>query len=342
MTPQEARAKLVDVISRSYSRDELDEVVFKALNNRLAFYVGEASLLTMVDKFIGELELTPDTLADFLAVLSTWTRKPEVRAAINDYLEIPAGEDPYDALMVLDEPFVNRQISRDKLRELFQTPNRRAMVVRGIRASGKSYSRWLIEHLARTEGIEPVFVELRDNAIEDVVGQIINDLSLPPTEFRDRLAQASTMTKGFISALRGSARKMKEGEHWCLIFDSHDYDTVPQAMRTFVDDLLAEVANLQMLPIWMVVLGHRPLPPVPGVPAQLRKPPIIDDILQLSAPDVEKYLQQFSAQRGVALAVNPSDLSEEIFQGLNPPLDHEGMQTVAVRLREKIAQIGGG
>ena len=42
----------------------------------------------------------------------------------------------------------------------------------------------------------------------------------PPSEFRDRLAQASTIAKGFIWALRGSARKMVSGERRRLIIDT--------------------------------------------------------------------------------------------------------------------------
>jgi hypothetical protein len=133
---------------------------------------------------------------------------------------------------------------------------------------------------------------------------------------------------------------MQAGERWCLIFDSHDYDTVAEATRNFVDELLSEVANLQMQPIWMVVLGHRQAPPGGGPtapPARL----ITDDILQMTQPDIEKFLLQLSVQQGQSLAQGRSSaLTADIFQGLQPPLDHLGMQTLAHRLREKIVEIG--
>jgi hypothetical protein len=340
MNPK-VRAELVEVIARIYTLPQLDALVRKALNRALEYYVGPSDRITTVDKLIAALELTPEDLETLLVSLHAWARAPALRAAIDAYYGAPAGEDPYDALMVLDEPFVNRQKSRDKLRDLFQNPNRRAMVVRGVRATGKSYSRWLIEHVARSEGIEPVFVELKDNVLDDIVAQIINDMSLPPQEFRDRLAQFSTITKGFISALRGSARRMPAGELWCLIFDSHDYDTVPKVMRDFVDELLVDVANLQMPPIWMVVLGHRPPPPAAGPtapPARL----ITDDILPMTQPDIDKFLEQLCKRIGPLLPQGQtSALSADIFLDLTAPLDHEAMQILAVRLREKIAQIRG-
>jgi hypothetical protein len=336
----EVRAKLVKVIASMYTLAQLNTFVRKALDQGLEYYAVAPDLLTTVDKLIEELERTPDDLETFLAKLRVWEMRPALRAAIDAYYGAPGAEDPYDALLILSEPFVNRQISRNKLRDLFQGPNRRALVVRGPRASGKSHSRWLIEQVARSEEIEPVFVELKDNVLEDIIWQIINDLSLPPQEFRDRLAQASTMTKGFISALRGSARKMQAGERWCLIFDSHDYDTVAEANRNFVNELLFEVANLQMQPIWIVVLGHREVPPGSGPtapPARL----ITDEILHVTQPDIEKFLLQLSEQQGQSLAQGRSAaLTADIFQGLQPPLDHLGMQTLAHRLREKILEIG--
>jgi hypothetical protein len=335
MNPK-VRAKLVDVIAGMYSLTQLNTVVSKSLGHSLEYYVGATDLLTSVEKLITALEFTPDDLNTLLADLTVWNRKPALRVAIDAYYGAPPPADPYDTLMALDEPFVDRQILRTKLRDLFQTGNRRALVVRGPRASGKSYSRWLVEHVARSEGIEPVFVQLKDNLLEDIVWQVINDLSLPPNDFRDRMAQASTITKGFIPAFRGAARKML-AERWCLIFDSHDYDTVPKATRNFVDELLSEVANLQMASIWTVVLGHRVEPPELGPPPPLTKA-IKDDILQVTQPDVQKFLEEFSLLPGRA-PLEPGKatlLAAEIFENLNPPLDHPGMEILATRLREKI------
>jgi hypothetical protein len=330
----EARARLVDAIARLYTIQQLEAIVRRFLNTGLDQYVALANNRpTIVDQFLAALERRPDERDTFLARLHSVEIR--LRAPIDRYYDKPTDPDAYDALMVLEEPFVDRQISRDKLRELFQKQNRRALVMQGPRAAGKSHSRWLIELIARSESIEPVFVQLKDNTLEDVVTQIINEMNLPDQDFRDRLAQASTMTKGFMSALRGAVRKMEAGQRWCLIFDSHDYDTVDKAMRDFVDTLLSEVVDSQM-PIWMVVLGHRAAAAAIG-PAKPSARLITDTILPLTQPDVEKFLEQLSKQNGATFAAN---VATEIFQGLTPPLDHEGMTTLAGRLRDKLDKAG--
>jgi hypothetical protein len=331
---EEARHRLVDAIAKLYSVAQLGSIVLRFLNHPLEHYVALADKPTMVEKLLTALERETDDRDTFLAKLRETEMR--LRALIDAYYGVPTDPIAYEALLVLDEPFVDRQISRDKLRELFQKVNRRALVVRGPRAAGKTHSRWLIEHIARSEGIEPVFVQLRDNTIEDVVGQIINDLSLPAKDFRDRLAQASTMTKGFVSALRGSARQMTAEQRWCLIFDSHDYDTVDKALRDFVDALLSEVVDVQMKSIWMVVLGHHAAVSTVGSATPSARL-ITDTILPLTPPDVEKYLEQLAHQTGASFAAN---LATEIFQGLTPPLDHDGMNILAGRLRDKIAEAG--
>jgi hypothetical protein len=330
----EARAKLIDAIIRLYTVAHLGTVVQKILGCRLEQYSALTDAPTTVDNFLAALERQPDDRDRFLSRL----RVLEIRlcAAIDAYYGMPGDPEPYDALMVLDLPFVDRKPTRDKLRELFQKENRRAMVVRGARATGKSHSRWLFEHVARSEGIDSVFVELKYNSVEEVVTQLINDLSLPPREFRDRLAQATTMTKGFVSALRGAARQMPAQQRWCLIFDSYDYDTVDNAMRDFVDALLAEVADLQMKPIWMIVLGHRAAAPVVGA-TQPSARLIKDDILQLTEPDIKKFLEQLTEQKGVTFAATAST---DIVDALTLPLDHGKMARFAERLREKLEEAG--
>jgi hypothetical protein len=330
----EIRSRVVEAIARAYTLDQLDSVVNRALNHTLDFYVAKGDRLTTVDKLIAALELVPDDCEDLLVKLRVWTSSPELRAAIDKYYGAPDSPDPFEEVMILGEPYVDRQILRNKLRQVFQVPTRRALVIRGPRAAGKSYSRWVIELAGRSQTIDPVFVQLKDNVLDDIVAQLINDMNLPPRDYRDRMAQFSTIGKGFISALRGSAKQMPVGQRWCLIFDSHDHETVPGVVRDFVNDLLREVATLQMLPIWMVVLGYGTASGIAGSAATPGNV-ISDDILHLTPPDVDKFLQQMADQTG-----HPYSDSSAIFAGLAPPFDHEGMAIITARLKERIATIG--
>jgi hypothetical protein len=331
---EEARAKLVDAIVRRYKIKQLDAVVHRLLGRRLETITAIADSPTTVDGLLAALERESEAAVDkFLLPLRV--QEAPLRAPIDTYYGVPADPEPYDALQPSDVPFVDRQISRDKLRRLFENPNRRAMVIRGARAAGKSHLRWLVEHVARTKGFEPVFVQLKnESSVQDVVQQLIDDLSLPWRDFNDRLAQPTRMTRGFVSALRGYARQMPPEQRWCLIFDNHDYDTVAQAMRDFVDALLAEVADLQMRSIWMVVLGHFAAGPAVGA-AKPSARLITDDIPPLTPPDVEKFLKQLTDDEAFAATA-----ASYIFNGLTPPLDHLGMEALADRLREKIDEAG--
>jgi hypothetical protein len=334
----EARGNLVDVIARTYTLKQLDALVHRALGQPLEYYAIAPDLQTVVDKLIAELEQRPADLATLLFKLREWVPPPPLRAAIDRYYGIASTEMPYEALVVLDEPFVNRQLLRGKLNDLFHQPNRRVLVVRGPRAAGKSHSRWLIEHVSRSEGVETVYLQLKDNTLEDIVSQLINELNLPPKEFRDRLAQFATVTKGFVSALRGSSRAMPPGQRWCLIFDSHDYDSVPKESRDFVDALMGDVANVQMPPIWMVVLGHRPSQTV-----QPSARVIADEVVPMTSPEVERFLSDLAGRWGRTFGegTTVADVARELFQGLVPPLDHDGMRTLHDRLCTKVADLTG-
>jgi hypothetical protein len=332
------RGKLIDVITRFYNLAQLNAIVQKALNQPLEYFANGGTYPVLVDKLLADLELRPDDRDTFLAVLKVATTRSEVRGAINAYYGVPPDPDPYDSLRPLDEPFVNRQNSREKLRSLFRSPNRRALVIRGPKASGKSHSHWLIEYVARSEGIEPVLVQLRGATLDDVVTQIINDLQLPVQEFRDRQAQASTQTKGFISAFRGWTKTLPPLTRWCLLFDNHDDESVDAAVSGFVDALLSEVADFTMPPVFVIVLGHRTIPR-PG--AATAKRAVTDDILQMTQPDVERFLQQLATQNGAALQPGESTtLAASVFENLVSPLDHDGMTTLSGRLADKITAMG--
>jgi hypothetical protein len=337
MIPKE-RGKLIAAIAEFYDVSQLDAIVKQALNHELEYYASGETRPIIFGKLLTELERADEDLVNFLALLRSLTSFPQVRRAINAYLGLPPDPDPYDALKPLDEPFVNRQNSRDKLRNLFRSANRRALAIRGPRASGKSHSHWLIEHVARSEGIEPVFVQLRGVALDEILAQIINDLRLPVQEFRDRQAQFTTQAKGFISAFRGWTKTLPATSRWCLLFDNHDDETVTSEARDFVDDLLSEAADFRMPPIFVVALGHRAATR-PGAATANRV--VADDIVQMTQPDVDRFLLALAAQAGLALSpARSGTLTEAIFKGLVPPLDHEGMTTLTGRLFEKIIEIG--
>jgi hypothetical protein len=328
----EGRAKFLKALCRAYERAQLDSVVRASLGHSLEYYAIGSDLPTIVDKLLDDLEKRPQELFPFLFRIRQTTRRPELRSAIDGYLQISNLDgNIYEALVVLDEPFVDRHIFRQRLRELFETPNRRVLVLRGGRVVGKSHSRWLIQHVSENIGIDMVYVDLLGNTVDDIVGQLINDMNLPPREFRDRLAQVSTISKGFVSALRGFSRRMQE-QHWCLVLDGYDRAEVTDDVRSLVDVLLYEVARVQMNPIWLVLLGYGALP------HDLRFHVIEEEVLPIAKPDVERFLRDLAASLHKTGATTTT-ICDSIFNGLQHPLDEQGMTTMITRLRAKVVDL---
>ena len=343
--PEEERANLVQVLARTYSVEQLDVLVKRALGKPLQYYAIAPDLLTVVDKLLSDLELTPTTeRLTFLLNVREWCRQPLVRGAIDAYLGLAdSSTETYEALVVFEEPFVDRQLFRDKLRDLFQNQNRRALVARGPRACGKSHTRWLVQHVARSEGFQSIFVDLQDIKLDEIVSQLINEMNLPPKDFRDRLAQFAAMSKGFVTALRGICKAGLLGQRWCIVFDSYDSDRVGQELREFVDILLADIGNLQMDPVWIIILGHRQSQTIIRGAAVPLVRVIADDIQPVLQSDVAKFLKDFSVRAGVEIADEvAASQASEIFGNLSTPLDLDGMMTMKDRLREKLSSMTGG
>jgi hypothetical protein len=324
---------------KEYTREQLDSLVRQLLKNPLTHYVSAVSSHPIqVDNFIAELELQPDVANSFLIwILGLPPRRPQLRSAIRAYLGLPAPPDAYAALLVFDEVFVDRHLFRAKLRDLFNSPVNRVLVARGPRFCGRTHSKWLIQHVADSEGIKVVVVDLLDVDVADAIAQLINEMSLDPKEFADRMAQASTKAKGFASALRGYAKANKTGDRWCLVFDHFDREEVPKASREFVE-LLVKDAALQTLPnISVIVLGHSG-----SVDGQFAHKVLDEDILPLQPTDVERYLADVAADRGKV--ITPAELlnhRNKVFADLKLPLDFTGMQEMSKRLRREVATLRG-
>ena len=335
----ESRARLVKTLARAYQFDQLNGVVRKVLHNNLEYYVARADMLTVADQLLSKLEQRRDDLEELLLWILAWTRKVELKAAITEYLDLPDEDgNVYDALIVLEEPFVNRQMLRQNLRELFEIRARGALVVRGTRWVGKSHSRWLIQHIAKKVGVEIVHLDLVENSVDDIIGQLINEMNLPVKEFKDRVAQVSTVGKGLASALRGISRTLEDGHNWCLVFDGHDREEAAAGMRELVEPLLHSAAKLELQPIQIILLGYGKI-----LPVDIRVRILEDDVAPLSQRDVENFLKEFAARSGQVLPeTRCASMCSWIFDGLAFPLNQDGMKLMNERLRKKLAEVRNG
>ena len=331
---QNARPKVIETISRAYDIDQFDSLVRALLRQGLAFYAStKLPMPTIVDQLLSALERQGEpVLVDFLIKVREVTHRPELRAAVDDFLATATvSANSYQALVVFGEPIVDRHLLRKHLQVLF-TGNKRLLVVRGEKTPGKSHSRWLIQHVAQSQGFELVYCDLVGNSVDEIVGQIINDMSLPPQDFRDRLAQFSTVAKGFISALRGYSRKQPlQHQQWCLVFDGYDREQVAESIRELVGPLVQDIANFGMPPISVILLGYR------GTAlSKVMARALEEEIQPLTEADVEKFFDdlrkcdQFCPQRSSA------KMRKSVFDGLSLPLNSDGMYQIASRIRAEL------
>lgn len=328
MNPQ-ARKALVDALCHAYTQEQLNQVVREFLQHDLEYYAVAGSYAAIVDKLLDELDRSTSDLLKLLIGIMLRTTRPELKSAIEAYLGIASqSSDPYDTLLVFAQPFVDRTTFRRKLRDLFDGPYKRVLLTRGAQGSGRTYCLNLIQHTAEARGIRVAALDLLDTPTpDDLIGQIINTMSLDPKQLRDRVAQLSTQGKGLASALRGEAAKFaQQGQRWCIVIDHLDRDEVSDPARELFIPLIQDVARRQVPNVWMVALGFKG-----QLGAGLTGALIDDELLPLSRTDVEQYMTAFVRQKNAQHVDEPALLTK-IFAGLTPPLVGETLLTMSQRL----------
>lgn len=334
-----ALSQLEDALLNYYkTQQQLDSVVQRALDEPLGYIISpNNNLKTIVNELLRSLELD-GRIRLFLRYISKTNISPELRNAIELYSgNLAPSPNPYTALIVSNQPFVDRTSFRGALARLFGE-NLRVLIMNGNRYSGRTYSRLLVQHVAENIGIIPLYIDLmnglQSKEVQDIVLQCSNYMSLPPSNFRDPAAQQSTQTKGFIYFLIGWFRSLEGSQQrWCFIFDHYDRDEVLPACREFVDLLIEELINNSgIINVRTVLLGNKPV--IPRTIASY----ILNDRLEPFLPsDVEQYLGDIAQRNG--RSVSAQDLlaqREKVFEGLTQPLDLDGLYTVTDRLAKYI------
>jgi hypothetical protein len=88
----------------------------------------------------------------------------DIRKQIESSRQAVAGQvNPFDVVVLQGgRPFINRRGFRDSLRKFTQPNNTRVLVVRGESRTGRTYSRWFLQHFARNAAnLEYVLIDLQ-------------------------------------------------------------------------------------------------------------------------------------------------------------------------------------
>lgn len=313
------RTQLEVELRRAYSKDRLPAVVQSVLGERLVDVVNlNASYESVMFDFMNYLEQDDERLQKFLATLSmSSSSPPSLRRTIDDYVGVPVlDDDPFSELVPNGRPFVDRKDFRNRLREFFDSIVTPLFYVRGPRQHGRSFSKELLHHIGRAEGINIVPIDLVGTDALMVYQLITYELGIPPLQMRDREAQAPALARGLVAGLRNRSRSLEPGERWCIVFDQYDVDEVAPPLRQFVDTLAFHLLPPTTPGIFVVVLGHDRPPPVSAGFHSVE-----DDISPIYRADVARFVREWSERVGRDFSDAAVErVCDNVLDGLSSPL----------------------
>jgi hypothetical protein len=243
---------------------------------------------------------------------------------------------PYKDLIVLGQPFADRQSFRDKLKDLLNSQYNRTLAANGPRYCGRSHSRILVRHVGQKIGIGVAVVDLLKTDVGEAISDLINQMQLDVKDIRDRMAQFSTQSKGFLSALRGITQNqfVQTNTRWCIVFDHHDLTETPPERKEFAELMIQELMEDTLPNIWIVMLGLGSCQYL----APNYVPNIMNvELLRLGLTDIETYINDLQVQKS-SMPLDAATLQAErdkVLADLTMPLETvESMDSMSRRLRQ--------
>ena len=163
----------------------------------------------------------------------------------------------YDDRLPLKKPLIDREDLRASLYQLLEADpeNPRVMTVRGA-APGKTYCRWLIQHVADELDLEPpVHVDLLEvESVDRLAKRLVDKLGLPYADFQARFSTEVREGKYFNDWLSGESRRFARDKRWLIVFDHIAKDGVPQDVSNTVIDLAIRAIKRELTNVWVILL----------------------------------------------------------------------------------------
>jgi hypothetical protein len=219
-----------------------------------------------------------------------------------------AQAEPYDACFVESHPFVNRGPLRELLRSLHAPKPKalkkpRILIIRGNTKSGKSHTKYLINHLAAKYGFEKAFVDLASNGgdvsrptVARTIGALMRLTGVPQPGTEQLTRWALNFFADFVGQIGDSA--------WWLVIDDFEHVSVSDELAEFIDELAGKI-NLSLPNVRLILIGYKrePLSTVSRIVVQETTEPISDEQLA-------NFFAQFYREYGPALG--DDELSDKI------------------------------
>ena len=167
---------------------------------------------------------------------------------------------PYDACFVESHPFVDRGPLRGLLRNLHAPKptalkKPRILVIRGDTKSGKSHTKYLINHLAGQYGFEKAIVDLASNGgdvsrptVARSIGAQMRLSGVPQPGTEQLTRWALNFFDDFVGQIGNSA--------WWLVMDDFEHVSVSDALAEFINELATKI-NMSLPNVRLILIGYK-------------------------------------------------------------------------------------
>ncbi len=335
-------SNLAVMIERHFIYQTLDQAVQLGLNSQLQHYSLAPNLPAVILDLCRKVN-AEGRLPDLVKGLLNTNPAPELRAALAAFsAAVPsAAVDPFEALLVTElppVPMINRQFLRNYLRNLVNVNyGYRVISVDGPTASGKTYSKQLIQHIAASLGATTVTIEVVNAAraltLQETVKKIAFGFSSNAIAEMDRLFPDKPTDAQSAERFVDWAGSVSQGfatggkEYW-LLLDGLDRSGAEPVRDLLVPLLLKAIADRNVIGMKLFLLGDDATRVGDASHIVLH-----ESTRSISEKDIGAFLTAFAAQKGYALG--PAELTqilERVIAGTQWPFDHKALQSIRARL----------
>lgn len=254
-------------------------------------------------------------------------------------LRAPSDVPAHLALLLDGAPFVNQQSLRGVLHEMTQTDGPKVLQITGAPISGKTYSQFLIDHVARSvnarRNVSLPFeaTTTAREVIEDLARQM--RLGTLPT-YADAPQDTTAVTR-MVRDFAIAATDLKED--WWLIFDGFDTQRIDDSVVTLMHGLGQAIGMGQLAHVRLFLLAWNPNRSISGPPPGR----VTDHAVRLFERDeVKDYLDdlvsQFAMPDGMQSTDQILDLCYEGWDAVPDPLTRASYLTRRIHTIVKAAR----
>jgi hypothetical protein len=284
-----------------------------------------------------------NTLNQTCAEMKADNLNPEFHTELDRCLGLDNPTNPrrprwYDDRLPLNKPLIDREDLRAGLYQMLEADpeNPRVMTVRGV-APGKTYCRWLIQHVADELDLEsPVHIDLLEvESVNRFAMRLVDKLGLSYADFQVRFSTEVREGKYFNDWLSGESRRFGRGKRWLMVFDHIAKNGVPQDVSNTVIDLAIRAIKRELINVWVILLDC-PSTDALGeddLPFEEEIKPIPKDMI-IDFVDWLVELRRAAGDADASVPRNVQDMIEEPFP-LGKPEMKKLRQRIVLWMRER-------